>query len=99
MLPCPIAISGAPVMTCAWCFGCCTTRGMRSQAHRLFASLHTTRVPMIWDTRIYDSKVSGLRRQNHEGILTADGEAADTPLRIFTQNTVHLCCLGLFFFS
>ena len=30
-------------------------------------------------------------------MFTADGEAADTPLRIFTQNTMPLSCLGLFF--
>ena len=30
-------------------------------------------------------------------MLTADGEAGDTPLRFFTQNTMPLCRLGLFF--
>ncbi len=51
---------------------------------------------MIYDWRftIYELKVSGLRRYNHKCMLTADGEAGDTPLRFFTQNTMPLCRSG-----
>ena len=61
------------------------------------------RVPKIWDTRIDDLqltidklKVSGLRRRNHQCMLTADGEAGDTLLRIFSLNTLPLYRSGLF---
>ena len=42
-------------------------------------------------------KVSGLRRYTRKRTLTADGGAGDTPTRFFTQNTMPLCRLRLFF--
>ena len=58
-----------------------------------------TRRFTILDLRftIYDLKVSGLRRYTRKQTLTADGGASDTPTRFFTQNTMPLCRLWLFF--